>query len=779
MSSSTISANAESSTETSEECDSKIDSARRPSILSEGCRPNNDNEKNEKKNAPLFDATQLFLHATEGLSHNNPFIHNASFTLYDSMSALELTDAKMDSCEIPLAYYSYQHYGNNETCRSHTGSTCEADTTQDIHSKETNQEHEHKTVPPRPLPTHLHSLPWKKISLAQTKHIVLQLMSQLYSYLNGTSLAESIFTCYYLHSPLLQSMAKCARTSLETMSNQQQHEQQEQVDNDKNDDNGVNDVNEHEWAQSLLSLMCHLIYWNAKLIRKIVLHGDIYEEEDFTSNPYTLLPMQQQQDQTESTYISIKEIRSHMDVLQRQLRQQTKLHASVDLQIIFRCIQFLIDFHTINYNLSCQLTKSNVVALTMEMKSLIDTNCMENSNRLVELIQGSNSDITNNGNNSNDGDDKGKNEILFATFDPYLNRHLLGNSPVRNAVSSFRISALDTIQSLHIIVQEVSFAVCELILNGTDLNKIGSILHTITSTNLASTIRSTTTKMAKPNTATNTSKLNILSRSLLVINLYFSDLLFGQHTLPIVISNNIKEYYNVPSTLIQQTEYGVQLLSRLCKPIYDTIKVFLLNKSRQRLFIENVMFREWNFLLQEAALVDHCFHKDFLSGSGDSHASSNQMTPFISNYILTVIIELMERHLSVGIEVGLFTGCWHLLSAYWYLDFLASTRLSILTSMRDRMKERKVLEQSMIMEEAQNSIQTNDIVGGGGGKLTANSNKGKKKGKKSKKCQSKNHNDTNGNHIDAEKDGESAEDHLDILVLKMKRLMYRGIVRVS
>ena len=47
--------------------------------------------------------------------------------------------------------------------------------------------------------------------------------------------------------------------------------------------------------------------------------------------------------------------------------------------------------------------------------------------------------------------------------------------------------------------------------------------------------------------------------------------------------------------------------------MYDTLKLYLLNQSRQRVFMEDIMFREWKFLLQEGAIVDHCFHLDYLN----------------------------------------------------------------------------------------------------------------------------------------------------------------------
>ena len=251
--------------------------------------------------------------------------------------------------------------------------------------------------------------------------------------------------------------------------------------------------------------------------------------------------------------------------------------------------------------------------------------------------------------------------------------------------------------------------------------------------------------------------------------------------------------------------------------------------------MEDIMFREWKFLLQEGAIVDHCFHRDYLNqnqnhpsvGGGTSTSTTNSsrnrsdskdagvstnggktnhnVMPFVSNYVLYMIVELMERHITVGMEVGLFTGCWHLLTGFWYLDFLSSARLNVVKGMRDCMQERKVLERNMVLMDGDhhdvNSRKgniggngSNDsngsygsygaAVGGAGtsSKYTNGGGRGKKKGKKAKKGQQSKNNGSPGKSkqtVEPKPIPEKIEDEIDVLVLKMKQFMYRGIVRVS
>jgi hypothetical protein len=88
--------------------------------------------------------------------------------------------------------------------------------------------------------------------------------------------------------------------------------------------------------------------------------------------------------------------------------------------------------------------------------------------------------------------------------------------------------------------------------------------------------------------------LYILVRSLIVLNLYFNEQIFGQHPLTELIAKNLQQ----PSQLYQ-LPYLVTNTSKL----YDILKVLALNRNRQRAYIDAVMQLDWSPVFQEAQLV--------------------------------------------------------------------------------------------------------------------------------------------------------------------------------
>ena len=105
------------------------------------------------------DITDVIAGCAATLSHQEPFIcKETSFSLHDSMSALELMDPKLDCCEIPANLVG-------------SGS---ADS----------------MVPPRPIPTGLDDiiadLPWDDVTLRQTACIALEALTRLEALLSAS-----------------------------------------------------------------------------------------------------------------------------------------------------------------------------------------------------------------------------------------------------------------------------------------------------------------------------------------------------------------------------------------------------------------------------------------------------------------------------------------------------------------------------------------------------------------------------------------------------------------
>jgi len=303
--------------------------------------------------------------------------------------------------------------------------------------------------------------------------------------------------------------------------------------------------------------------------------------------------------------------------------------------------------------------------------------------------------------------------------------------------------------------------------------------------------------------------INILSRSLIVINLYFDELIFGQQSIPHLIIKHIHQY-GIPQS-ITSSPYCLQFITRLSKPIYDTIKVLALNKNRQHTYIKDVIFHEWNrVLIQGATIVDHHYRQEYNSKNAGANTNAttttandkNVLLPFMTNYTLDIVVGWMEYYLSLGIELQLYTNQFDLWTVYWYWDFLLSTRINVITGMKSSLIEHRRKNVNATTENCNNgsfsgsnggSVTTGGVSGGkidngGGGKSH------KKKGRKGKKQQTtisnqkaKNngggnskmntgaleHNDMNNPLTTAE----DLEDHVYLLVLTMERSMCRGIVR--
>jgi hypothetical protein len=311
--------------------------------------------------------------------------------------------------------------------------------------------------------------------------------------------------------------------------------------------------------------------------------------------------------------------------------------------------------------------------------------------------------------------------LIQKTFDSYVNRPLVGNAPVRKIV--FR-EAEESISLFTTMVKEIDWALCKVILKGNTLGRIRRMIEYVS-----------------------ISSVNILTRSLLVLNLYFDDKLFGQLNLTEVIVQNMQQLSHIPDAVFADT-YAQAFLNRLAKPMYDILKVLLLNRNRQRAYIEAVMLQDWSSFRQEAHIVDMTFKKE--------NPSLSESAPHFSLYILCITIELMDHFVVLGLELNLFCGEHELAVACWYRDFLLSSLLSQVSTMRSaRMTAKQV--------EAQQQITANNTK----------PHKGKKKGGKH------NRKNGNGNNPNQAPSPEDVEDEFYFLLLNLKRGLCRGIVRVS
>lgn len=244
-------------------------------------------------------------------------------------------------------------------------------------------------------------------------------------------------------------------------------------------------------------------------------------------------------------------------------------------------------------------------------------------------------------------DDPEEAALIRRCFDPFMYRILVGNAPVRKVV--FRKPA-ESISILTTVLSEMGWAACDLLIHGTTLAQTRRMLHCLSK-----------------------SSINVLSRSMMVLNLYFDDKFLGQHVLPDLMIEDVKRLASAPDSLFT-APYGQAFISRLAKPVYDTMKLCLLNRNRQQAYLEAVMIPDWSSLQQDARVVDanYCMKNEV----------PPTFPPFLSHYVLCNLAWLMDHYIALGIELGLFHGHHDLAVAYWYRDVLLSSLLNTLLAMR-------------------------------------------------------------------------------------------------
>lgn len=289
-------------------------------------------------------------------------------------------------------------------------------------------------------------------------------------------------------------------------------------------------------------------------------------------------------------------------------------------------------------------------------------------------------------------------------FDPYVYRPRVGNAPVRQVRT---INTKDAIVSLRNITHELDTNVCTILLKANSLGRLRRMLQHVSRTDA-----------------------NILSRSLIVLNLYFENKILGQFEMTQWIWDDLQETNETASQLV----HG--FLQRLAKPIYDTLKLQTLNRNRQRAYMDVIMFPEWVLLQMEATALDA--HVRSIDGT---HAA------VFTQYVLVVILRLMVQYISVGIELGLYCSHDDIGFAYWYLDFLLSGLLSNLSAIKES-KETARIE-----------------------KLNKPTSKGNQRNNKKKNNKQKN------NGVEFVPKPQDLETDLELSVIALKRNLCRGSLR--
>ncbi len=104
----------------------------------------------------------------------------------------------------------------------------------------------------------------------------------------------------------------------------------------------------------------------------------------------------------------------------------------------------------------------------------------------------------------------------------------------------------------------------------------------------------------------------------------------------------MKQQCAVPELMLTSTDF----LTRLAKPMYDTLKALCLNRHRERGFTESILLPAFQLLQYEAASIDEKFRTE--------HELDAATPSYLTNYVILNTIRMMERHVGLGIELGLY-----------------------------------------------------------------------------------------------------------------------------
>lgn len=479
--------------------------------------------------------------------------------LRDAMSALELGDKRMDCCEIPIQ--PCMSPGIDETPSDYSsmydrityppriapknisdGTPLEAPRTSNstTHSK--------NSVPKSPCPSLLPY--WNTLSLSpdsSTSLLPLMLLqfTSLEAYIGtnsgGSNAAETLFCMMWHHEGILRDMA----------------ERLDAISEVEGETGETEEVKVAQWALFAGSLGTVRI---AEMVRSIVRDADIYEEEDFGVEwewgSFKLSNKEggeidqsnlNRTDPTKSTFGFSEEGRLVNEVwsvaiskLERYKSALADTDMASTIQAVILLLQAQQSFYVtiqILYNLNDQ----NVVNFTE-----LATEFSRKTVRLLKQFQGCTSieRYVNHALIGSDGrlcevswlssPDKNHECTMFlgASFDPYVNRRLLGNAPIRKARFNPINNGIDSMSNL---ASELEWSVCEVLLNG---NTFGRITRMLSNNSLRGRGGAVPTPSKSDGEASPQVGINILCRSLMLLNLYFDEKLLGQYDFVDIIGEN-------------------------------------------------------------------------------------------------------------------------------------------------------------------------------------------------------------------------------------------------
>lgn len=171
----------------------------------------------------------------------------------------------------------------------------------------------------------------------------------------------------------------------------------------------------------------------------------------------------------------------------------------------------------------------------------------------------------------------------------------------------------------------------------------------------------------------------LVARSYVLLFLYADGKVYAEYNFMDWLSASMV-MNGVPSVLLS-TQEGILYLSRCIETMYESLKVFLHSRSRQRSRIE-FLLEEWSILQVEATAVD----EKFTTEMNIPHAAYPR---YFTAWSLEESVQLMLHYVVLGLELDLYAPP-EFGMIYWYLDYLQGSRLQNLNvtwTFVEKMKE--------------------------------------------------------------------------------------------
>ncbi|KAE8902329.1 hypothetical protein PF005_g1062 [Phytophthora fragariae] len=156
----------------------------------------------------------------------------------------------------------------------------------------------------------------------------------------------------------------------------------------------------------------------------------------------------------------------------------------------------------------------------------------------------------------------------------------------------------------------------------------------------------------------------IVARSYVLLFLYADSKIYAKYNFMDWLSASMV-MNGVPSVLFS-THEGVLYSSRCIETVYESLKVYLHNRSRQRARI-GYLLDEWSILQAEATAVDERF-------TSEMNIPKAAYPRYFTAWSLEESVQLMLHYVVLGLELELYSPS-EFATIYWYLDYLEGSRL--------------------------------------------------------------------------------------------------------